>query len=153
MNNIIPPQAPAPCEALSALRTIHADMVTCRSGGDEWASEWLGDFWTQFPLSLRAMAGDDDALGELAETSEKPLAPPVVDRETAAHVLHMFGHDGGYPPGDYMGAAYTLIARSDVQNAARLALAFPAQAEAVRMASYDEDGIAKLTAIAAGGAS
>ena len=28
-----------------------------------------------------------------------------------------------------------------------------AQAEAVRMASYDEDGIAKLTAIAAGGAS
>lgn len=59
--------AEADAPALDALRLIHADMVTCRSGGDEWASEWLGDLWTRLPLALRAAAGDKDAAEELAD--------------------------------------------------------------------------------------
>jgi hypothetical protein len=79
-----------------------------------------------------------------------PTAPtPVIDRETAAHVLWMFGQNGGYPPGDYMQDLLTLIARSDMQNTARFALGFPVQTAAVRLAKYDETGIAQLQTIAA----
>jgi hypothetical protein len=53
-------------EFLAALRLIHEDMHKARCGGDEWASEWLNDLWIRLPLKLRALAGDDEALSELA---------------------------------------------------------------------------------------
>lgn len=58
--------AEAAAPALDALRLIYTDMVTCRSGGDEWASEWLGETWTALPLEVRASAGDTEAAEELA---------------------------------------------------------------------------------------
>lgn len=57
--------------ALEALRTIRDDMARARSSGDEWASEWLGEVWTQFPLALRAAVGDQDAADELTATGEQ----------------------------------------------------------------------------------
>ncbi|MFF4848743.1 hypothetical protein [Streptomyces sp. NPDC001194] len=77
--------------------------------------------------------------------SNTPSIPP----ETARHVLAHFGH-GGVRSGRFGEQLITLIAGADQQNAARLADAFPAEAEAVRMAQYDSDGIAKLQAIANG---
>lgn len=77
-----------------------------------------------------------------------PAVVPVVDRETASHVLWVFGQPGGYRPGDYTHDLLTLLSRSDVRNTARFATAFPVEAEAVRMAKDDEDGIERLRAIA-----
>ncbi|MFD4921198.1 hypothetical protein ACFWNE_07740 [Streptomyces goshikiensis] len=74
---------------------------------------------------------------------------PTIPAETARHVLSMFGA-GGYPPGRFGRQLLELIAGADRQNMARLAMTFPAEVEAVRMAQYDEDGIAKLQAIANG---
>ena len=144
MNNIIPPRSLSEQRLAAFLADV--DMREFLTFALDLAADQMASRGDEF--------NDDDeaALANLRRIANgEPTVPPVVDRETACHVLHMFGHDGGYPPGDYMGTVYTLIARSDVQNAARLAMAFPAQAEAVRMASYDEDGIAKLTTIAAGG--
>jgi hypothetical protein len=39
--------------------------------GDEWAEEWLGEVWTQIPLDVRAVAGDQDAVAELAEEGRR----------------------------------------------------------------------------------
>lgn len=74
---------------------------------------------------------------------------PTIPAETARHVLAVFGH-GGVLPGRFGEQLLTLIAGADQENAARLAETFPAEAEAVRMAQYDNDGIAKLQAIANG---
>ena len=74
---------------------------------------------------------------------------PTIPAETARHVLAVFGH-GGVRPGRFGEQLISLIAGADLQNMARLADAFPAEAEAVRMAQYDNDGIAKLQAIAVG---
>ncbi|MFE2324651.1 hypothetical protein ACFXD5_12150 [Streptomyces sp. NPDC059385] len=74
---------------------------------------------------------------------------PTIPAETARHVLAVFGH-GGVRPGRFGEQLISLIAGADLQNMARLADAFPAETEAVRMAQYDNDGIAKLQAIAAG---
>ncbi|WND33979.1 hypothetical protein RI578_06580 [Streptomyces sp. BB1-1-1] len=64
-------------DAMAALRTIRRDMDTARSGGDEWASEWFGDVWSQFPLALRAAAGDEDAATELAAAARQHAALPA----------------------------------------------------------------------------
>jgi hypothetical protein len=48
---------------IDALRTVYRSMVDC--AGDEWAMEWLGEVWTQLPLDVRAVAGDEDAAVEL----------------------------------------------------------------------------------------
>ena len=77
----------------------------------------------------------------------------TIPAETAAHVLWLFGQDGGYPPGSYSEALLSLISRSDVKNTARFAAGFPAETAAVSLAKNDEQGIAKLRAIATGGAS
>ncbi|MFJ7067540.1 hypothetical protein [Streptomyces sp. NPDC101115] len=83
--------------------------------------------------------------------ADRAAASVGIDRETAAHVLWRFGHEGGYPPGDHAAALLRLIAGADVVNRARFAAGFPALAEAVRMASNDRDGIARLQQIAKGG--
>ena len=54
---------------IEALRTVHQSMTSCV--GDEWAMEWLGEVWTQLPLHIRAVAGDEDALAELNTTPEE----------------------------------------------------------------------------------
>lgn len=49
---------------IEALATIHQSMTSCV--GDEWAEEWLGEVWSQLPLAVRALAGDQDATAEIA---------------------------------------------------------------------------------------
>lgn len=73
----------------------------------------------------------------------------VIPPETALHVLAEFGR-GGIRAGRFGQQLIALIAGADEQNMARLSEAFPAEAEAVRLAQYDKDGIAKLQAIANG---
>ncbi|WP_406143694.1 hypothetical protein [Streptomyces anulatus] len=87
--------------ALDALRRIHADMVTARSGGDEWASEWLGEVWTTFPLALRAAAGDMDAAEELAADFFQPghtyadRDPDLYDWRFRCDMVTTHPEDGG----------------------------------------------------------
>lgn len=106
---------------------------------------------------LRTELDDRDAaeirqyLDAVFPLAQDPADPPVVDRETACHVLWVFGHPGGYRPGDYTYDLLTVISRSDVPNSARFAKAFPVEVEAVRMARADEDGIERLRTIAKGG--
>jgi hypothetical protein len=70
--------------------------------------------------------------------------------ETARHVLWVFGSEGGYRPGSFTQRLLELLAHADAVNAAKLAQAFPAEAAAVQLAQYDENGIAQLSAIATG---
>lgn len=49
---------------IDALATVYRSMKSCV--GDEWAMEWLGEVWTQIPLDVRALAGDQNAAEELA---------------------------------------------------------------------------------------
>jgi hypothetical protein len=74
---------------------------------------------------------------------------PTIPAETARHVLAVFGH-GGYPPGRFGLQLLQLIAGADEGNLSRLVEAYPAEAEAVRMAQYDSDGVSRLQAIANG---
>lgn len=69
---------------------------------------------------------------------------------TARYVLHAFGVAGGWQPGTYTEHLISLIARADRDNAAKLATIYPAEAAAVRLAKYEQNGIATLQAIAAG---
>ncbi|MFC8272330.1 hypothetical protein ACFUJR_07260 [Streptomyces sp. NPDC057271] len=69
---------------------------------------------------------------------------------TARYVLSAFGAAGGWRPGSFTEALISLLARADQHNAAKLANEYPAEAAAVRLAKYDENGIAKLQKIAAG---
>jgi hypothetical protein len=69
---------------------------------------------------------------------------------TARYVLHSFGADGGWGPGNFIKDLISLIARADRDNAVKLATIYPAEAAAVRIAKYDENGIATLQALAAG---
>ncbi|MFD5221457.1 hypothetical protein ACFWMH_27830 [Streptomyces tendae] len=50
---------------IDALALVYQSMAACV--GDEWAMEWLGEVWTQIPLNVRALAGDQDAASELGE--------------------------------------------------------------------------------------
>ncbi|MPY47074.1 hypothetical protein [Streptomyces acidicola] len=69
---------------------------------------------------------------------------PTIPTETARHVLWTFGHRGGYQPGTYHQKLLDLLAYAPPVEVAKLAQIYPAEAEAVRMAKYDEDGIDKL---------
>lgn len=73
----------------------------------------------------------------------------TIPAETANHVLAMFGY-GGYMPGRFVQQLLELIAGADIENAALLAQAFPAEVQAVQIAKYDKSGIAQLQAIANG---
>ena len=67
---------------------------------------------------------------------------------TARYVLFAFGADGGWRPGNFTENLISLLARADETNTAKLATVYPAEAAAVRLAKYDENGIAKLQQIA-----
>jgi hypothetical protein len=73
----------------------------------------------------------------------------TIPAETARHVLAVFDR-GGYLPGRFGLQLLQLIAGADQTNLARLAEVYPTEVEAVRMAQYDKDGIARLQAIANG---
>jgi hypothetical protein len=75
---------------------------------------------------------------------------PIIPAETARHVLWTFGREGGYRPGSFTQRLIELLAHADAANLTKLAQSFPAEAEAVRMAQYDEDGVARLYTIATG---
>ncbi|WP_405461547.1 hypothetical protein OG786_29155 [Streptomyces sp. NBC_00101] len=64
---------------VDALRSIREDMDRASRSGDEWAMEWLGDVWSEFPLEVRAAGGDQEAAHELAAkmrgTAAAPAAP------------------------------------------------------------------------------
>lgn len=77
------------------------------------------------------------------------MSEPAIPAETAHHVLNMFGY-GGYPPGRFVQQLLELIASADITNIARLAQGFPVEVQAVQLAQYDKDGIARLQAIANG---
>ena len=68
----------------------------------------------------------------------------TIPPETARHVLWMFGHDGGYQPGTFSQKLLELLAYAPPVQMAKLALGYPVETEAVRLAKYDEDGINKL---------
>jgi hypothetical protein len=67
----------------------------------------------------------------------------MIPADTAAHVLSHFGR-GGYPAGDWTESLITLIDLADFANEAKLVAAFPEYGTAVRLAKYDEEGIATL---------
>jgi len=73
---------------------------------------------------------------------------PVISKDTARHVLWMFGTEGGYRPGTFTQKLLELLAYADPENTAKLAVAFPAEAEAVRIAKYERDGAEQLLRIA-----
>lgn len=80
-----------------------------------------------------------------------PDQTATIPAETARNVLWAFGRDGGHRPGSFTEALIGLLARADQFNAVKLATVYPAEAAAVALAKYDEDGITKLQAIAAHG--
>ncbi|MFD6180115.1 hypothetical protein [Streptomyces goshikiensis] len=73
---------------------------------------------------------------------------PTIPAETARHVIWTFGEQGGYRPGTFTMKLLELLAYADRDHTARLAIAYPVEAEAVRMAKYDSDGIDRLKRIA-----
>lgn len=68
--------------------------------------------------------------------------------ETARHVIWTFGREGGYRPGTFTQKLLELLAYADEGNTAKLASAYPAEAAAVRLAKYSEDGVDQLQRIA-----
>lgn len=75
---------------------------------------------------------------------------PIIPPETARHVLWMFGYEGGYQPGTFSQKLLDLLAYAPPVQMAKLALSYPVETEAVRLAKYDENGIDKLKALAVG---
>ena len=73
---------------------------------------------------------------------------PVITEDTARHVLWTFGTEGGYRPGTFTQKLLELLAYADPDNTAKLAVVFPGEAEAVRIAKYEKDGAEQLQKIA-----
>jgi hypothetical protein len=69
--------------------------------------------------------------------------------ETARHVLWRYDRTGGTQPGPFTSHLMAAIERADHRNRAILREAYPELSEAIRIARDDEDGLAKLQAIAA----
>jgi hypothetical protein len=67
-----------------------------------------------------------------------------ISRETARHVLWLYDRTGGTQPGPFTEHLMAAIKRADYRNRAILQTAYPELSEALRMARYDEDGLAKL---------
>ena len=73
-----------------------------------------------------------------------------ITREIAANVLHFFRSSGGHSGGSFADALYSLAAKADLHNRAKLAVAFPGEMEAFNLADGRPDGLAILRQIAAG---
>ena len=68
--------------------------------------------------------------------------------ETARHVLWRYDRTGGTQPGTFTQHLMAAIESADMRHRAILREAFPEMSEALRLARYDEDGLAKLQTIA-----
>lgn len=75
---------------------------------------------------------------------------PTIPRETARHVLWRYDRQGGAQPGSFTQHLMAAIEAADFQNRAILRDAYHALSEALHLARYDEEGLAKLQAIATG---
>ncbi|WPO73981.1 hypothetical protein [Streptomyces sp. KN37] len=75
---------------------------------------------------------------------------PTIPKETARHVLWMYDRLGGIQPGSCTEHLIRAMQTADVYRSGKLREAFPELSEAVHLARYDDEGIAKLTRIARG---
>ena len=73
-----------------------------------------------------------------------------ISREIAANVLHFFRSSEGYSGGSFADALYSLAAKADRHNRAKLAVAFPDEMAAFSLAADRPDGLAILRQIATG---
>lgn len=64
-----------------------------------------------------------------------PSVPNITPTQ-AAHVLWLIGEDGGYQPGNFVEKLLDAFHAADPTNHALLALGFPGEAEAMRIAGY-----------------
>ena len=76
------------------------------------------------------------------------LTSLTIPIETARHVLWRYDRIGGAQPGTFTQHLMATIESADMRNRAILREAFPELSEALRLARYDEDGLAKLQDIA-----
>jgi hypothetical protein len=72
----------------------------------------------------------------------------IIPAETARHVLWRYSQIGGAQPGSFTKYLMAAIATADMRNRAILRESYPELSEALRMARYDEDGLAKLQSLA-----
>ncbi|MFJ2399800.1 hypothetical protein ACIOUE_00750 [Streptomyces xanthochromogenes] len=77
-------------------------------------------------------------------STENITIPP----ETARHVLWVFGHRGGRRPETFTQKLLDALVHADLMDTAKLAAAFPAEVEAVKLAKYIENGVERLQQIA-----
>ncbi|MEU1497352.1 hypothetical protein [Streptomyces sp. NPDC005732] len=75
---------------------------------------------------------------------------PTITTETARHVLWRYDRAGGAQPGTFTQNLMAAIESADVTNRAIMRSAYPELSEALHLARYDEEGLAKLQRIAAG---
>jgi hypothetical protein len=76
----------------------------------------------------------------------------TITPEAARHVLWRYDRTGGAEPGPFTKHLMAAIAHADLRHRAVLREAFPELSEALRIAHSQEDGLAKLQAIACRGA-
>ena len=77
------------------------------------------------------------------------MASTADTQEACRHVLGYHGYEGGYPPGGFTTQLIELWAKADMNNQARLAVAFPAMGYAIRLLQRGE--IEKLKDVALDG--
>jgi len=83
----------------------------------------------------------------MPRTIEVIPRPPKITADTAAHVLHEYGHRGK-APGAFTAALIEAIARADVLNRAALADAYGGYVAAVTLIETADDGVEQLSEIA-----
>jgi hypothetical protein len=79
---------------------------------------------------------------------EMDLTSLTVTTDTARHVLWRYDRTGGAQPGTFTQHLMAAIESADMRNRAILREDYPELSEALRLARYEEDGLAKLQAIA-----
>lgn len=82
--------------------------------------------------------------------STESTTTPTIPADVAAHVLHHYGRDGGYPAGSFTQQLLTTMGMADPSNLDRLGLGFPAYVSAIHAIQYDPHGVARLQDLAAG---
>ncbi|MEV4059693.1 hypothetical protein [Nonomuraea dietziae] len=81
--------------------------------------------------------------------AEPPTDAPEISPETAAHVLHHFGCEGGSPASGFKTTLMLAIAQADMPNRERLAKAWPDYVAAMNLAQVTSHGTAALQKLAA----
>lgn len=138
-----PPQgAPEPLEA--ACKICGCTENAACEGGCQWVPNPLMiDLCSSCVLQLTRLYGTPTEQADPSEV-EEPITP-----EVAAHVLHHFGADGGYPASGFKTTLMLAIAQADVRNRELLAPGFPGYVRAFNLAQYTRHGTAELQEISA----